>query len=78
MTCTWCGEPFEPLRRSDALTCGPRCRQARHRAIRDKTALRAAGTCDIGPIVPETASTPTLPSRHATQAPTVALAEVAA
>ena len=34
--CAWCGRNF-PAARSDALTCGMSCRQARARAIRSGT-----------------------------------------
>jgi hypothetical protein len=56
IACASCGEPFEPLRRSDAKTCSIRCRVARFRAV------RAAGTCYIGPDVPEAVSASSLPS----------------
>lgn len=34
--CAECGAQFTSARRSDAVYCSPRCRQRRHRSIRDK------------------------------------------
>jgi hypothetical protein len=33
-TCDGCGTKFTPKRRSDAVTCGPRCRKSRERRLK--------------------------------------------
>ena len=42
MRCRWCGHEIDASKRSDATTCGKRCRQAAHRFYRGRPTRRAA------------------------------------